>query len=72
MKMFTLLVSLWIISNICNYMLYIKYITEYGTTIRFIDTIIVWNIITICIILWLSADPDNIKERISWLLSFIK
>ena len=70
--MFTLLVSLWIISNICNFMLYIKYITEYGTTIRFIDTIIVWNIITICIIIWLSADPDNIKERISWLLSFIK
>lgn len=53
-------------------MLYIKYITEYGTTIRFIDTIIVWNIITICIIIWLSADPDNIKERISWLLSFMK
>lgn len=53
-------------------MLYIKNIIEYGTTIRFIDTVIAWNIITICIIFWLLCDPDNIKERISWLLSFMK
>jgi hypothetical protein len=71
-KMFTLFISLLIISNICNFLLYIKYNMEHNTKAVFIDTLVPWNIMTICIIFWICYYPENTGEKLSWLLSFIK
>lgn len=45
---------------------------EHNTKAVFIDTLVPWNIMTICIIFWICYYPENTGEKLSWLLSFIK
>ena len=70
-KMFTLFISLFVISNIWNFLLHIKYNMEHETKVVFVDTLVAWNIITICIISWICYYPENAGEKLVWLLSFI-
>lgn len=64
-------IFLIIISNICMCILFYRHNVKYNVKIIFIDSFIMWNIITISILIWVwicHPTPDTLH----WMISFIK
>jgi|UniRef100_A0A6C0JMI7 hypothetical protein len=65
-------IFLIIISNICLCIVFYKHQVEYKTPqIIFIDFFIIWNIITISILIWVWIYEPT-PETLNWMISFIK